>query len=132
MLGNRAHYGEWSLVHQSPQITALELLTVLLAIRHLRHDLERRTILLLVDNLPVVHILNAGRTTGDSTRLILQELVMELVHLRIDVHAQWIPTHLNLRPDMLSRGAVDHPCLQGHDLKRVPLSSKVSSLEPSY
>ncbi|XP_039904084.1 uncharacterized protein LOC120744034 [Simochromis diagramma] len=97
--------GIWSAAQRQLHINHLELLAVFLALKHFRPVLQGQHVLVRTDNSTVVSYINRQ---GGTRSLPLLQLSRSLllwcsVHF-LTLRATHVPGHLNLGPDLLSRG----------------------------
>lgn len=129
---DQGFFGTWWTPQTADRITALELLTVLIALQRLGSQLQNKTVRVLTDNQAVSHILTTGRTRGTSTLPILRQTALLLLRLRIRLVPEWIPGVTNEAPDALSRQQWTSPALRHLTLSRVCAPSTTPWPVPSY
>ncbi|KAL3976218.1 tctex1 domain-containing protein 2 [Sarotherodon galilaeus] len=97
--------GIWSTAQRQLHINHLELLAVFLALKHFRPVLEGQHVLVRTDNSTVVSYINRQGGTRSLPLLKLSRslLLWCSVHF-LSLRATHVPGHLNLGPDLLSRG----------------------------
>ncbi|XP_063350743.2 uncharacterized protein LOC134642723 [Pelmatolapia mariae] len=97
--------GIWSAAQRQLHINHLELLAVFLALKHFRPVLEGQHVLVRTDNSTVVSYINRQGGTRSLPLLKLSRslLLWCSVHF-LSLRATHVPGHLNLGPDLLSRG----------------------------
>jgi hypothetical protein len=88
-------------------ISALELLTVLLAVRLWCAQYHGMRIIILCDNLASVQVLNSGRTKDPWMLLCVREIAFLCAQHNLELRAQHIAGVLNRIPDLLSRDHLD-------------------------
>lgn len=116
---DQGFFGTWWTPQTADRITALELLTVFIALQRLGSQLQNKAVRVLTDNQAVSHILSTGRTRGTSTLPILRQAALLLLRLQIRLVPEWIPGVTNVAPDALSRQQWASPALQHLTISRV-------------
>ena len=103
-MSGRPARGLWSGRHLTWHINRLEMLAVFLALKHFLPDLRGRHVLVRTDNTTVVSYINrqGGLRSRPLYRLALQILVWSQGNL-LSLRAAYIPGHLNVGADALSR-----------------------------
>ena len=104
VMSGRPARGLWSGRHLTWHINRLEMLAVFLALKHFLPDLRGRHVLVRTDNTTVVSYINrqGGLRSRPLYRLALQILVWSQGNL-LSLRAAYIPGHLNVGADALSR-----------------------------
>ncbi|XP_053090651.1 uncharacterized protein LOC128318504 [Pangasianodon hypophthalmus] len=104
VMSGRPARGLWSGRHLTWHINRLEMLAVFLALKHFLPDLRGRHVLVRTDNTTVVSYINCqgGLRSRPLYRLALQILVWSQGNL-LSLRAAYIPGHLNVGADALSR-----------------------------
>ena len=97
--------GDWSHLNSIPHINVLELMAVLLSLKHFENLLRGQTVLVLTDNTTVAAYINRqGGTHSRSLNLLTAELWNWCRSHQILPRASYIPGKENLIADFLSRG----------------------------
>jgi hypothetical protein len=95
--------GYWRPHQQLEHITLLELRAVLYACQTFRSEIRGRLVRLWEDNQAVVAILRSWTSKSPDIMRILRRLWLLLETNDTTLDAKWIPTHLNVAADGLSR-----------------------------
>ncbi|XP_063954936.1 uncharacterized protein LOC135153934 [Lytechinus pictus] len=97
--------GVWSSQRTLPHINVLEMRAVINSLKHFRHRLVDRTVLIRTDNKSVAAYINRqGGTRSSSLNALAAELWEWCYHAKIVPIALYIPGSHNLIADFLSRG----------------------------
>lgn len=105
----RAARGSWNARQRLSHINDLELLAVLMALRHFLPYLEGRHVLVRTDNTSVVYLINHQGGTRSQSALVLTRRLLLWAHPRLlSLRASHIPGVQNSVADLLSRGQ-PHP-----------------------
>ena len=84
-------------------INALELLTIVVALRIWGHKLTGKRILIHCDNLSSVQVLNSGSTRDSYMQACLREICFHAACWEFEIRGHFIPGVENRLPDLLSR-----------------------------
>jgi len=111
-----AHYdnqmasGLWSPAQQVLHINVLELLAVVLAIRHWRHRLQHTSLMIATDNVTAAAFIHKMGGTHSGTLLAVTYQLYELVDsIPLAIRARRIPGTTNILADELSRPSSPQP-----------------------
>jgi hypothetical protein len=88
---------------ENHSINALELLSLVVALKLWGHLLRRQRVLILCDNLTSVHVLNNGRTRDIFLQQCLREICYQAALNNFEIRAKHIAGVENRLPDLLSR-----------------------------
>ena len=88
-------------------IAHLEMWAILVGVRAWKSQLEGNRFAIACDNQAVVHIINNGRSHDQLFKTLLRQLTYELATHQIEIVARYIPTKLNVIPDILSRWTIN-------------------------
>lgn len=96
--------GTWTPAQQNLHINNLEMLAVILALKHFKELVQSKTVLLMSDNTTVVaQIKNQGGTHSRELFSLTQQLFLWAHQHQVTVVPRHIPGHLNVIADRLSR-----------------------------
>ena len=87
-------------------ISALEMLTVVVAVRIWGHRLGRAKIKVYCDNEATVHVVNSGKTRDPFMQCCLRELCYVTAKAQCVIRAVHLPGVKNRLPDLLSRWSI--------------------------
>lgn len=102
-------HGHWqniALSYITPKdnnINFWELVPVLLALRRYAAGCQGMHIVGFSDNSQVVHAINKGVSSNESSMQLLREIFWECVKYNVHLSARYIPGEINIIPDILSR-----------------------------
>ena len=100
--------GPWSQMERGKNINVLELLAAELAIKSFTKDKVPKAIHMRIDNTAALSYLVKMGGTGSPEMVIISKRIWEyLLHHKITVTAEWIPSHLNTIADWESRNVKD-------------------------
>ncbi len=103
MTGHPAH-GLWSGRHITWHINCLEMLAVFRALKHFLQDLRNHHVLIRTDNTAVVSYINhQGRLRSHPIYKLAHQILVWSQHKFLLQRAVYIPGHLNIGADILSR-----------------------------
>ena len=92
---------------QELHINALELLTIVVALKLWAHKLRGKRLLMLCDNITSVFVINKGRTRDLFLQKCLREICFLAASAEVEVRAKHISGENNRLPDLLSRWSID-------------------------
>ena len=101
--GDRAIAGLFPLEFEDLDITKLEMITVMAAIKHWFAELENLKVRIFVDNQACVALLNYGITKAPFLAACLREIAYFLAQHNIEIQAEYIPSRVNVLADLCSR-----------------------------
>ena len=95
--------GLFPLEFEELDITKLEMVTVMAAIKHWFAELENLKVRIFVDNQACVALLNYGITKSPFLAACLREIAYFLAQHNIEIQAEYIPSKVNVLADLCSR-----------------------------
>ena len=106
--GNRALAGLFALEFEHLDISKLEMLTVVAAVKHWFADLANMKVKIYVDNQVCVSLLNYGITKSPFLASCLREMQFFLAKYNIEIRAEYIPSKANYLADLCSRAFINN------------------------
>ena len=104
----RSHWfsGCWSDACSKLNIAVLEIYPILVALRLFAPSLRNKCIVLMSDNMAVVHVLNSFTSKDPHIMTILRHIVLVCMSHNIFIRSQHYPGHKNVIANLLSRSQV--------------------------
>ena len=101
--GKRAMAGLFPMELEDLDITKKEMVTVMVAVKHLFGELANSKVKIYVDNQACVALLNYGITKSPFLAACLREIFYVLAKYNIEIRAEYIPSKDNCLADLCSR-----------------------------
>ena len=117
--GSRWFSGVWSSQCSKLNIAVLEIYPILIALRLFSPSLRNKCIILMSDNMAVVHVLNSFSSKDPHIMAVLRQIVLLCMSSNILIRSQHCPGHINVLADLLSRSQEEkalrlYPHLERH------------------
>ena len=113
--------GKFPLRWRSFDIQFLEIFPIFLLLSMLAPKFQGERVLILCDNLPIVHSLNNLSTKNKRVMILIRMLTMLLMKHNLTISARHVPGKLNYLCDYLSRHQANPQLLDHHALNSSPL-----------
>ena len=99
--------GLFAMEFEHLDISKLEMLTVVAAIKHWFSDLANSKVKIFMDNQACISLLNYGITKSPFLASCLREINFYLAKYNIEIRAEYVPSKSNVLADLCSRAYIN-------------------------